>query len=337
MKKLLFALLLPASVMAQESFDLRAFEPSSTGAEQAFLYNFTQYSSAYQDVVNPDFAVNTEWDDTTIIITNPFGNDYVGIACDSMITDLSAYLIGMSKDMSSADAFILAPASADLIDRGYGTGNAMSPISYVTTGTAPNRIFKMEWKNAGLYNEVAVHGTNNVSLNVQIWLHENGDVEYHYGPSSISQAWNDSMYMYEDLSVGMAVLDMWTLNISDMHFLTGNPASATMVDSLTQINAWPANGTVYKFSSPSVGQGEVQTIEVKLYPNPAVNELRVQAEAGQVFEVELIDLSGRTVKRGELTSSNSIDLMGTPAGVYLVRLKEKMSGNTQTVRLVVTQ
>ncbi|NVK04951.1 MAG: T9SS type A sorting domain-containing protein [Flavobacteriia bacterium] len=337
MKKLLFAMLLPATMVAQDKFDLSEFESTSNGTEQAFIYNFTQYSSAYQDVVNPDFAVNAVWDDTTLIIENPFGKSYAGVMQDTMITDLGAYLLGISPSFSSTDAFILAPTTADLIDRGYNTNMAMSPISYVTEGTAPNRIFKMEWKNAGIYEEVIWNGTNNVSLNVQIWLHENGDVEFHYGPNTITQDWVDTLFMYEEMTIGLAGIDLINDNIEDGHFLTGTAANATMVDTLTQLSTWPTNGTVYKFALPSVGINEIQTLEVKLYPNPAVNELRINAEAGEVYDVALIDLSGRTVKRGQLTSDSSMDLMGTPAGVYLVRLKESVSGITQTVRLVVTQ
>lgn len=334
MRKLLLGLLLPTGLMAQSMLNLSEFE-STPGTEQAFIYGFTQYTSAYQDVVNPDFQVNTIWDDTTILVLNPFGQSYLGVMTDTFFTDLGATVYGINS--STLEGVIFAPAVVDLIDRGYLTGNAVSPISYVTEGASPNRIFKMEWRNAGFYEELFGPGSNNESVNIQMWLHENGNIEYHYGPSTISQAWSDTLYAYGELIVGLAKLDYNSFSISENHFLSGSPSNATMVDSIDQVTAWPSNGTVYKFTNPSVGVDEIPTIEIKLYPNPAIHELRVQADADQTFDVALIDLSGRTIKRGVMSENQPMSLTDTPAGVYLVRLTEHASGTVQTVRLVVSK
>ncbi len=325
---------MPLAVVGQ-STDLSEYAMADSHSEQAYLYAFTQYSSAYQDVTNPDFQINALWDDTIIPVPDYFNQDYLGVSMDTMYTELGASLLGYKS--TSPFAALIIPMNADLIDRGYNGTTPMSPISGVMTGTAPNRIYKMEWKNAGIFGEVAMNGTNNVALNIQLWLYENGTIEYHYGPSSISQAWNDSLYDAGELISGLAKINYISFELSDGHFLHGNPASAGMIDTINSLTAWPANGTVYKFSLPNVGQGELQTINVSLYPNPAVSELRINAEAGKVYDVHLLDMSGQVVKRDVLRVGQPMSLVGTPAGVYLVKLRETSSGATQVLRLIIAE
>jgi hypothetical protein len=60
---------------------------------------------------------------------------------------------------------------------------------------------------------------------------------------------------------------------------------------------------------------------VKVYPNPAANVLHVSANH-QYQTALIIDLSGKLVKRVELTASidKTIDLSALPQGYYLLKL-----------------
>lgn len=65
-------------------------------------------------------------------------------------------------------------------------------------------------------------------------------------------------------------------------------------------------------ASPSTSSIESSSKEVKVYPNPATDQLFIQ---GEVSEVTLLDLYGQVVLE---TSSNQIDISTLPAGVYVL-------------------
>jgi hypothetical protein len=158
-------------------------------------------------------------------------------------------------------------SDADIADRGYLNQTASrSPIRYLTTGTAPNRIFKLEIANGGFYNEYDFYNTMSDSFSLQVWVYETSNiVELHYGPSRITHAadyfnfGNGPLVMYAK----HADFDMGTAG--SVYFLEG-AASAPALDSVdlpnqpaTALNSWPASGKVYRFTptasctAPSAG------------------------------------------------------------------------------------
>jgi hypothetical protein len=82
-------------------------------------------------------------------------------------------------------------------------------------------------------------------------------------------------------------------------------------------------------------QNILSTSVVKVFPNPAYNQLNVQLSdpSLQMESVQLIDLSGRTilVQSAVLGSVNSISVSDVPAGVYLVHILTDMGFVTQRV------
>lgn len=79
-----------------------------------------------------------------------------------------------------------AGAFGDLIDKGLPMGFSESPIRTQITGTAPNRIYKLEIRNAGFYDEYDASGSFTDSTSFQYWLYEGSNVlEMRYGPSSV--------------------------------------------------------------------------------------------------------------------------------------------------------
>jgi hypothetical protein len=68
----------------------------------------------------------------------------------------------------------------DLCDRGMGTDSSQSPISYKIRGFRGHHIVKIEWKNAGFFEDWSYQGNCDRHLQFQLWLYEKDSrVELH--------------------------------------------------------------------------------------------------------------------------------------------------------------
>lgn len=307
--------------------------PATAPASEAFFYVFQQSSNTYQDLTAPDFTWSGTWDDPELAIQFPFASTYAGFDPDSLYMDYGSSFFGVTG--TNADEMYISAMSVDLIDRGYDNSTALSPLRYKVDGTAPNRILKVEWNNAGIYESYYQTGTMNEYVNIQLWMYENGSIEYHFGSSNISQNTVDSLYYYGEMTSGLATYDAGAGSVDNIHVLDGPSASPTMLDTDGQLTTWPADGTVYSFIAPGVGVEEESALTVKLYPNPVRSELRVQCEAGKTYSVTLIDVTGQMVKQGELSASKSLNLADLPRGLYMAKVIDSSNGETEVHRLVV--
>jgi len=73
---------------------------------------------------------------------------------------------------------------------------------------------------------------------------------------------------------------------------------------------------------------------ISMYPNPVSDKLNIQFDSYQheVINMEIIDLTGRIVKRGELLQQhNVIDLSDINQGVYFVRLSNGEVSNSRKI------
>ncbi|TNE31211.1 MAG: T9SS type A sorting domain-containing protein [Bacteroidetes bacterium] len=334
MKKALLMLLLPLSAMSQENKKPAHSFAQSVKVEsssKAFLYVFQQTTGPYSDIVNPDYVYpGGVWDDPDIQITCPFPNtNFAGATYDSLYMDWGANLIGFN--FTTGHELYLAATSADLLDRGYPTTTSQSTISYVIEGASPNRVFKMEWKNAGFFDGI-IGGSSTDFTNTQIWMRENGAIEMHFGLVNVSSTLNDTLLFYGELLTGFGVEDM-SGNLTGLHLLEGNPANPVLTDNIEYLDEYPASGTIYLFTYP-ISIDEENTIVLDVYPNPAVSELRINAEDGKRFSVRLMDVSGQLVKEVQMNNTNVLDISGLPRGVYIATLSDVDTDFMETIRLV---
>ena len=77
--------------------------------------------------------------------------------------------------------------------------------------------------------------------------------------------------------------------------------------------------------SDGVGVGEIEAVEVIIYPNPASDVLTINTGNLKNAQVELFDIAGRTLFHQKLTSSSSnIDVSDLANGIYICAV---ISGN----------
>ena len=328
---------------------LLPFAAFLSGAAQAqFRYTFKDTTTAYVPLPASATSVNGTdiWDEEDYAFPMPFS-----WKLDSTIQlngfNLSLGFPGVVDDLSGSNPLSgFTPGVADIADRGALNGNmSQSPIRYLTSGTAPNRIFKVEVANAGFYEELNQYNTMNDSISFQIWIYETSSrVEFHYGPSKITH-FND----YFDLGFGSASVIAGMAQKFDPSGMGGNlyylsgPASAVSVTSVTLPNlptnglsAWPASGKVFRFT-PKVkpaGIADVTALgNVKVYPNPASTTLSVEGTAAGTKAV-LYSMMGQPVLQMVLGGAQMLDIAALPAGVYKLVLtsKEGVNGATTVVK-----
>jgi len=145
---------------------------STSRSVQAFIYNFTSFTDSYVELTGAISLNNGEiWDEPTYIMPMAFPF----MINETDITELEFYgggsLMRSLTNDPDVDTYIF-PFEADLIDRGANGNTSLSPISYVVEGTPGSRIQKVEFKNAGSYNEMDQNGTLNMFVNFQIFRSE---------------------------------------------------------------------------------------------------------------------------------------------------------------------
>lgn len=298
----------------------------STEQVSQFNYTFSQLTAPYAALVNPTSLNNGAiWDDPTFLIPSPFPVTINGATVNTIsISGLGATIVGeLTADPNSAH--LISGFEADIIDRGYDINTSLSPISYLVDGNTGSRILKIEWKEVGSYAEYDSSGgtlTNFISF--QTWIYEGTNViEYRYGPNTIT----NPMLYYEGDTGPFVGVGFSTAAGLDVNLLTGPAASPTLVLTQQAIIGTPASGTVYRFT-PATGTGSSVAEQqlsglLKAFPNPATDLLQLELQNRQSSAlVQLYDLSGREVKRVQLTEmQTTLDISDLAAGMYSLRMQ----------------
>ena len=91
-----------------------------------------------------------------------------------------------------------------------------------------------------------------------------------------------------------------------------------------------------EFAYSTVGISTNRTARIKVYPNPATEQLSIDLELNDAsVKFKIISLTGQVVENSDLTSGkNNVDVSSLNSGVYLLQLKGA-GGNLETIRLVI--
>ncbi len=181
-------------------------------------------------------------DDNFITVTLPFSFNYLGQSYTSIniCTNGFANFGTPSTSFSNANLFttalpfnVLAPWWDDLIV------DALAAVRTSVSGTAPNRVFTIQFENMPDYYFGAVR-----RLNFQIRLYETSNViDFVYGPNNALAASTRST-----ASIG---IKGWVGGPGD--FMDGVTGSTIVGVSNRSSASFPASGTIYRFTSSIIG------------------------------------------------------------------------------------
>jgi len=207
----------------------------------ANTYQFSAFSTTYADIVGGTAISGVLVDDGTSAAINIgftfnyCGTDYTQVkACSNGWITFNTAVTSATWTNSQTDLTTIKPALMPLFDdlAGWGTGAA---ASYVLTGTAPNRVFTVEFKN---WNWRGSSG-NPPNISFQVKLYETSNVvQYVYRQETAAG------------NPGGATIGIGD-NAGTAGYLVLNNASASPTASstsfTTNIVAKPATGQVYQF------------------------------------------------------------------------------------------
>eukprot|EP01012_Entosiphon_sulcatum_P048711 TRINITY_DN67231_c0_g1_i1.p1 TRINITY_DN67231_c0_g1~~TRINITY_DN67231_c0_g1_i1.p1 ORF type:complete len:893 (+),score=56.38 TRINITY_DN67231_c0_g1_i1:51-2681(+) len=151
----------------------------------AAAYPFVPSNKAF-NYLSGGTAVTTfgSWDDgyvTGIPIGFPF--TFCGVTYNDVTAHTNGYMcFGANTNMwlsySTTALGYTAPAVFAMWHDGSGSSASATPVSYLTTGIAPNRVFTLEFRNWGSFPY------SSAVVTYQYKLYEGGAVEIHYKPEA---------------------------------------------------------------------------------------------------------------------------------------------------------
>lgn len=268
------------------------------------------------------------WDEENFKVPMGFTANIGGTSTNNFSIATTGVFAIASDTSGVVNAFI--PFGADLIDRSL-TSTPESPIRYLISGTTPNRIFKLEFFNAGFYEEYNIYGTNDDSVNFQVWVYETSNiVEFRYGSSKIT---NSSDYFDGAAPlIGYGKnLNLTTFTFDKIYTLSGN-SSIPIIDSITSsstsaplMSNYPANGTVYRFIpktvAASIGESSIAG-QFQVYPTITTENITVVANYNTATSARIIDQNGKLVSLIEhiKKGANTIDVSHFATGNYVLEM-----------------
>lgn len=227
----------------------------ATFSSQAqFRYTFKDTVGTYTALAGAS-SINgtTIWDDDVFTAPMPFTwrIDSV-LSTNTFSLNLEIPAVVHDPNSDTVNGFLLS--LADFVDRGNISGSAsLSPIRYLTAGTSPNRIFKVEIANAGFYEEESNYSTLNDSVSFQFWVYEGSNVvELHFGPSRITH-FNDYFQVGSLFGYVKNIDETAPSPNGPIYHLTG-ATSTTVLDTTflpnfpQGLDYWPASGRVFRFT-----------------------------------------------------------------------------------------
>ncbi|MFK7755641.1 MAG: T9SS type A sorting domain-containing protein [Flavobacteriales bacterium] len=300
-------------------------------------YEVSTFTEAYTDLDIEDVTSLTNglvWDDPEFQF--PIGFEF--LFYNQSTSDLAiggdllgAGVIGNPVGIKNSVNVIL-PAYADYTDRAYADGltdgqeGSLSHISYLTEGEKGSRVFKLEWKDVGFYNEV-INGTANNFMNVQLWLYEeDNSIEFRYGNYAIEDA---SLVFDGVQSPISALICSLVLNDGEAEgtILSGTqdaPLQQSFNNNPSGFNEMPDENRVYRWERIIPASVTEESIDIGLMasPVPFSDELTLSSIGGFDY-VELLDLTGKVVFNSSNPKGNLIiNTAHLPSSIYFIRAEK---------------
>jgi hypothetical protein len=314
MKKLslLFVMIFALGMMFAAITDYYTFLPTTT--------TYTQITgTAVPDALGDDVISAP----VPIGFTFPYGtNTYTQVNISS-----NGYIgLGGTAGSSLSNSLVsttFCPVVAPLWD---DTDTINGTVQYLLEGTAPNRVFTVQYAN------VEWNYSSTTQFNYQAKLYENGKIELVYGPTA-------STPTSASASIGINMLPGGVNNFWSV--TPGATATASSTVENTAVATWPGSGTVYQFNppvavpndmgassisgnlTPSVGTASPYVVSIRNWGTAAQSTYTVKMMSGTT---ELVSVAGPAIAAG-MTADVTLSWTPTATGPITVFGKVVLAGD----------
>ncbi len=299
-----------------------------------FDVDFQPYQSLNQQGVT--LNENNIWDEPKFAVPLGFEFFFFDARIDTLFTGdgIGAFLHNLPKPEltpSESNRFIV-PYETDLQDRGALAGtDSESPIVFRWEGFPGQRIFKMEWANAGFFDEREEYGTMNDFVNIQLWIYEATSViEFHYGESQISDP------IVNFFGLNGPTIGIMSSVLSLPIVLIGDPESPDLTNDLSVavgLDATPPSGTVYRFTPDletvnPISSNSIIEPNFSIIQNQQNQQISILSEQPQL--IKLYNLNGQLLDSKHIHQHSNWDMSLLSPGMYL--LQDEQGGVLRFVR-----
>ena len=302
---------------------------------QGSSYQMSTFQRAYTELeFDFDLTNRQVWDDPEYSVSLPFDFQFFDTLCRVVNIDDSGLYLTLRDHPNNFGGITFLE---DLIDRGYFEGESVSKISFDEVGEPGNRIFKVQWKNAGFYTAIS-DGIDNDFLNFQVWLYEvDNSFEIHFGNNFIL---DKDLSLGGRAGVGPVIYYDDNLNdefIDNICLIAGNSSNPDffkfdriLEDDLDillnnkSLTNEPNSGQVYRFemNTSSVDSEILPQSTFKIAPNPVSETFRIEnIDLLQIDNISLINSNGQKVinlKPDFNQTINTLNIGHLPIGIYTV-------------------
>jgi hypothetical protein len=300
----------------------------------AGTYTFTYSTGTYTDLMGgTNISAGMTWDDPQLACPIGFDFKLFGVAFDTAwVSD--PWEVGFGTDIGDGFDYYFTPYGADLLDRSFGDGTnkPKSPISYLLVDTAPNRILKIEWRNAGYLEEIMDTNITKKTnfINLQLWLYETtNNIEIHWGAHNVTIP--EIIYAgetgpYIGLNNDIALKYYTLTGDSTKPKITPQPFGF--------INGTPPNGMIYKFDAGYINSIADQKSNIySVYPNPVRDVLQIRMpDNRERLIITIFNMQGKEIMTSQFSNTNHVHLNvnALDQGIYLLKIQDAES--TQTLK-----
>jgi hypothetical protein len=166
-----------------------------------------------------------------------------------------------------------------------------------------------------------------------IQLLPNGNFSHNFGSQYLPATYcNINTELFADQSVFGGIFTQYTVEINDepapestysvtdgkLTFHTSGKYTVTMTNNVLHSSDDPAQ-VIVEIDVLPVGIAENKALNISVYPNPTMGELRITNYELEISDIEVFDVYGRKQK-AESRKKNEIDISHLPAGIYFVKI-----------------
>jgi hypothetical protein len=171
--------------------------------------------------------------------------------------------------------------------------------------------------------KVDLGATSSITGTEIVWELSNVAYKYKIEVSTDNTAWTVVVDKTTNTLAGQVMSDNFTASVRYVRItVTGLPSGVWT--SFYEFKVWGSTGKSPSGGNDLTSAPEIEnTVLLKLFPNPATNNLTVELKSFKNAEkMQIFNLTGRLLKEIILTSTKQqISIEDLPKGVYLVRVK----------------